>query len=116
MINITIYEIIAAITGILLFWILQYSAEKDEYDNKNEKVKFIGFCRKWWAKHNDNILVHFVLTGFLLVIGIENTKNMLSEYLEIPSGMDGLGASGFIGFSGSLISDILKKMIKALKK
>jgi len=118
MIDISIYDIIASITGILLFWILQYSAEKDKYDDDQGegKIKFRGFCKKWWEKHNDNVLAHFFVTAFLLIIGIENTRNLLSEYFDIPAGMDGLGASGLIGFSGSLISDILKKIIKTVKK
>ncbi len=37
MIQISIYDVISAITGITLFWILQYSAEKDLVDAKDEK-------------------------------------------------------------------------------
>jgi len=48
-------------------------------------------------------------------LGRENIRNFLSEYFDIPIGMDTLGASGLIGFSSSLISDILKKTIKAVK-
>jgi hypothetical protein len=116
MIQISIYDVIAAITGITLFWILQHSAEKDLVDAKDEKIKFGSWCKNWWNKNNDNVLAHFFVTAFLLIIGIENTRNLLSEYFDIPSGMDTLGASGLIGFSGSLISGILKKMIKAVKR
>ena len=81
MIQISIYDVIAAITGITLFWILQYSAEKDKFDDNDEKMKFGAWCSDWFEKNNDNILVHFVLTGFLLILGVENTKALLVEYL-----------------------------------
>ena len=91
-------------------------SEKDLLDAKDEKIKFGSWCKKLWNKNNDNVLAHFFVIAFLLIMGIENTRNLLSEYFDIPSGMDTLGASGLIGFSGSLISDILKKMIKAVKR
>ena len=116
MIDISIYDIIAAVVGVLLFWILVYSAEKDKFDDKDEKMKFGGWCKNWWNKNNDNVLAHFFVTAFLLIIGIENTRTLLSDYFDIPTGMDGLGASGLIGFSGSLISDLLKRIIKTVKK
>ena len=71
--------------------------------------------KKLWNKNNDNALAHFFIIAFLLILGRENIRNFLSEYFDIPIGMDTLGASGLIGFSGSLISDILKKTIKAVK-
>ena len=46
MIEISIYDIIAAVVGILLFWILVYSSEKDKFDDKYEKIKFGGWCKK----------------------------------------------------------------------
>jgi len=116
MIDISIYDIIAAVVGILLFWILVYSSEKDKFDDKDEKMKFGGWLKNWWNKNNDNVLAHTFVTAFLLIIGIENTRTLLSEYFDIPTGMDGLGASGLIGFSGSLISDLLKRIIKTVKK
>jgi len=69
-----------------------------------------------WNKNNDNIIAHFFVTVFLLVIVIKKTTNLLIEYFDIPSGMDTLDASGLIDFSGSLISDILNKMIKVVKR
>jgi len=116
MIDISIYDIIAAVVGILLFWILVYWAEKDKFDDNDEKMKFRSWCQAWWNKNNDNVLAHFFVTAFLLIIGIENTRALLSKYFDIPEGMDGLASSGLIGFSGSLISDLLKRMIKPVKK
>ena len=116
MINITIYDAIAATVGILLWWVLVYSMEKDKFDDNDEIMKFGAWCSAWFEKNNDNILVHFVLTGFLLVLGVENTKALLSEHFNVPEGLNGVGAAGVIGFSGSLISDLLKKLIKKVKK
>ena len=116
MINITIADVIASTVGILLWWVLVYSMEKDKFDDKDEKMKFGAWCTAWFNKNNDNILLHFILTGFLLVMGVENTKALLSDYFDVPEGINGVGASGMIGFSGSLVSDLLKKLIKKVKK
>ena len=116
MIEIALEDIIAAITGIVLFWILVYSAEKDLVDAKDEKHKFGSWCKNWWAKHNDNVLAHFFVCAFLLIIGIENTTTLLSKHFDVPDNLSHVGASGLIGFSSSLIADILKRMIKSVKK
>ena len=36
MINITIYDAIAATVGILLWWVLVYSMEKDKFDDNDD--------------------------------------------------------------------------------
>ena len=54
-----------------------------------------------WNQNNDNVRANFFVIAFLLIRGIENTRNLLSEYFDIPSGMDKVGASGLIGFSDS---------------
>ena len=51
MIEISIADIIAAFTGIVLFWILVYSAEKDKFDATDEKHKFGSWCKNWWNKN-----------------------------------------------------------------
>ena len=68
MIDISIYDIIAAVVGVLLFWILVYSSEKDKFDDKDEKIKFGGWCKNFWNKNNDNVLAHFFVTAFLLIM------------------------------------------------
>ena len=116
MIEISIADIIAAFTGIVLFWILVYSAEKDKFDATDENYKFGSWCKNWWAKHNDNVLAHFFVCAFLLIIGIENTTTLLSKHFDVPQDLSHVGASGLIGFSSSLIADLLKRMIKSVKK
>jgi uncharacterized PurR-regulated membrane protein YhhQ (DUF165 family) len=116
MINITIADVIASTVGILLWWVLVYSMEKDKFDNEGKHMNFREWCSAWFSKNNDNILLHFILTGFLLVMGVENTKALLSDYFDVPEGLNGVGASGMIGFSGSLVSDLLKKLIKKVKR
>ena len=114
--NIEIMDLVSAFMGMFLFWILVYSSEKDELDAEDEKVKFHVWCSTWFKKNNDNILAHIVITAFLLIIGIENSKAFLGDKFNIPEGLDSLGAAGLIGFSGSLIADILKRIIKTVKK
>ena len=116
MINITISDIVASTVGILLWWVLVYSMEKDKFDDEGKHMNFKEWCTAWFNKNNDNILLHFILTGFLLVMGVENTKALLSDYFDVPEGLNGVGAAGMIGFSGSLVSDLLKKLIKKVKK
>jgi|TARA_R110002072_G_scaffold251494_1_gene410354 hypothetical protein len=116
MIEISIADIIAAFTGIVLFWILVYSAEKDKFDATDEKHKFGSWCKNWWNKNNDNVLAHFFVCAFLLIIGIENTTTLLSKHFDVPQDLSHVGASGLIGFSSSLIADLLKRMIKSVKK
>ena len=118
MIEIAIADIIAAFTGIVLFWILVYSAEKDKFDDKDEKhdFEFASWCRTWWLKNNDNVLAHFFVCAFLLIIGIENTTTLLSKHFDVPQDLSHVGASGLIGFGSSLVADILKRMIKSVKK
>ena len=92
MINITIYNAIADNVGILLWWVLVYSMEKDKFDDNDEKMKFGAWCSDWFEKNNDIILVYFFLIGFLLTLGVENTKALLSEYSNVPEGLNGVGA------------------------
>ena len=63
MIEIAKADIIAAITGIILFWILVYSPEKEKFDATDEKCKIISWCKNWGIKHNDNVLAHFFLSA-----------------------------------------------------
>tara|TARA_B100000575_G_C22856193_1_gene500617 strand:- start:235 stop:558 length:324 start_codon:yes stop_codon:yes gene_type:complete len=99
-----------------LIWILVHSVEKDKFDAKDEKHKSGFWCKNWWAKHNDNVLVHFFVFAFLLIIVINNTITLLSKDFDMPQNLSHLGASGLIGFSSSLTADILKRMIKSVKK
>ena len=46
MIEISIYDIIAAVVGILLFWILVYSSEKDKFNETQAWVIPAGYFDK----------------------------------------------------------------------
>ena len=109
----TSIEFIALIGGVMLWWTVIYSAEKDQLDDSNIGVKFWTWFKNWLRKKNDNIALHLLVSFLCLFIGVENVRELMADHLSIPEGIDEVGAAAIIGLMGSFIGGILKKAAKA---
>lgn len=111
----TSIEFVAVIGGVLVFWLVVFRGEKDIFDNANISFPVNKWIRNWIIKKWDNILLHFVISFFFLFMGVSNLQAWLGDSLKVPSGLDEMGAAGFIGFSGSFIADAFVKLAKIAK-
>lgn len=109
----TSIEFMGALLGILLWWAVIYSAEKDQFDDANIKFPFIKWFRVWIMKKNDNIFLHFIVSFTALFIGVENVRSLMAGHLNIPAGIDEVGAAVVIGLIGSFVGGLLKKGARA---
>lgn len=109
--HITSHEIVGAILGIVLVWILKYSKEKDQFDEKNESFSLKGWFKKWFVKKNDNIVAHVFFCFAALYIGVDNLQAWLGENMTLPDNVDEIGASFIIGFTGVYLVEIVKKAL-----
>ena len=114
--HIGIIEIVSALFGIVFFWVLVYSSEKDVFDAENRAFSLKKWFKTLFGKRNDNILAHLFTSGFILFIGVNNMRSFMGDTLMVPEGADSVGSAGLIGFCGSYIADLLKKAIKITKK
>jgi hypothetical protein len=106
-------EIVGMFLGIATWWVVIYSGEKDQFDDLNIKFPMIKWFKVWIAKKNDNILLHFIVSGTSLFIGVHNLQLLMKDNLAIPDGLDEVGASVVIGLIGSFIGGLLKQGAKA---
>lgn len=109
----TSIEFIGAFFGIAVWWTVIYSAEKDQFDDANIKMSFWKWFKVWISKKNDNILLHFLVSFTSLFLGVENVRELMAGHLNIPVGVDEVGAAVVIGLIGSFVGGLLKKGAKA---
>ena len=106
-------EYFLCFVGIVFFWFLKYSKDKDPYDDRDENFPLKKWVSKWLTKKIDNIIIHLFCSYFFLFMGANNLEAWVGSTVTLPDGMDEIGVAGFIGFSGSYIAELLKKGIKA---
>lgn len=109
----TLVEFIGMILGIIVWWLVIYSGEKDQFDDLSIGFSVKKWVQVWLTKKNDNILLHVVVSITALFIGVTNLTALLGERLNIPQGIDEVGASVVIGLIGSFIGGLLKSGAKA---
>jgi len=111
MLHITNIEVIALALGMATCWILKFSKEKDEYDQRLEAFSTGQWLKSWFVYRWDNILAHVVVSFSALFIGVDNLQAWMGETLNFPDTVDEIGAAFMIGFFGSYLTEILKKAL-----
>lgn len=117
MTHLTSYDFIICLVGIIFFWTLRFSADKDHVDNMNDKS---FSSRKWlhdfWYYKWDNILIHLMASVIFLYLGEKNLAAMIGKHLDqLPAGVDQIGSSFILGFFGSFVAEALKKVASIIK-
>ena len=102
-------EFFGMILGIIVWWTVIYSGEKDKLDDIDLSFSLKIWAKNWAFKKSDNILLHFVVSITALFIGVHNLQILISDHFNIPDGLDEVGASVLIGIGGSFIGGLLKK-------
>ena len=108
-------ELITALLGLLVFWVLRWSSDKDESDVLKQPFKTSKWINDWFKYKYDNIIAHFLVSFFFLYMGVDTLEAWIGDMLTLPEGVNEIGTAGFIGFSGSYIAEFLKKGIRLLK-
>jgi Na+/melibiose symporter-like transporter len=117
MTHLSFENILICIVGIIFFWVLRFSAEKDEFDDRKDKsFSSIDWLRDFIIYKWDNILIHTMASFIFLFLGEKNLAALIGKYLdELPQGVDEIGSAFILGFFGSFVAEILKKVVKIIK-
>lgn len=109
-------EFIGLFLGVVVWWVAIYSAEKDQFDDRAEKFSLKKWVNIWLTKRNDNILLHVICSLTALFIGVQNLQLLLKDHLNLPEGLDEVGAAVLLGLMGSFIGGLLKQAARWTKQ